>query len=1547
MEVSSLDPCGIALAPRAAFLQGLHVMLEVVEISDVVVAKPMFDDVGLSIVHCKIPSWVKDFMEKGMTFTITNFLADGDDENMILVGKDGCLLPIMHPRKHDVNIAEAFSGLGGWTHGALWNGAQPVMLVEADRSVAEVCARNHGMQVFTITEALDAISLQCIPKGFVLHADVNDYRVFVIAGLLRVGTWLASPPCQPWSRASWQRGLEDTEGAVFGTFIFWTGASRARCVNLENVPGLPDHPHYEALRRVMSLSGFDLVCASRDRVMPVLPIMRVRWLATCIRKDVVLTETKLSMARSVCLPHQMPGIGEVNSVGIFGCIQAELQEWEVKQCVPDASVLAILGNPDFLPLNMREKNFKKLTCSEVLKMRIRDIQQPFPNVMAAQGSQHMLPHDLLEEKGLYSFLMNVNECLRFATPFEILAAMGFPATTGLPDVFQEAWHLVGNALSVPHAALQCFRTWVLLGEISGFSGELKSINDLCHAVSLRKCNLGKFQVVRKDGFMKLVQKEIVPETVKITAIDSSDEIEEVASPIPCKRICVSPTWHCMEDEPSLIPELNRAECPDLVSMTVGSKTVPFGMPFLYEIKPEFQEQKGDHIIVKLLHSQGFWMAGFAIPKMWSIKSIFQSVMQHARQEHFDHIEVNGVKAWFGSTPIGEGILNIRFKPFCFARTVVTPFMKLGLAVEVDATWKFKDLCAYIATEAAVLPSCLQIVTRDRIMRPEDFVLSTTEMHFQAVPIVHELGTPKEIEVPVPVAVNEAVFSDEGSPFHPGVLRFTLRNPKWGTVKSCAVSENVSVEELLGCLLPDFMQGPAPQFCHEGKLIDPKMLVKELPKSDLSIYFPTAKPWPVVEVIVTRFSIRSAFADEDGHSIHMWIKGPFDFRAKQLKLSSDQTLSHVAAKLLSEVKSDLTLLVMQNGKGIDPRLALHQIQQDHTIEFRACALPGGAKGNPKTLEANAKKLKPILAQRGVPEEALAARAALIAGAIDTTELATILTKDEKQIWDELKIKANQARIRMITHMELKDHQKMQRKKASEGTLKNEQAKAKVPKQPASSNAEPLKKVFIDPKHFTCPTGKIGIIDLTQWGPDQCGIAIATTAEASKMMPVNKISPDALALVVLTRETFAGQSPIALPATEISGKPVLTSAVVLNFGDIEVQCKPNLPKVDLLETPTATLEVFIMKELVNQWQDVQNPLNYLGLQLPEIRKGQVIASWNFRTYDDKRQRCKHEHGTYVHGFVKIPDDLLQATLVRSGQAGVFLQVKAENKKPDPRFGVVAMHGQSLEEVVKMAKGLKNVLGVVQLGQNGVFALRARREHIQEIRRNALPQGISMQEGEIPAGANWWTLRNLNASTTCEAITAALRELGWDATAIKPAGKSAWLVCSTEEPPASHLCIGQDYVAVTPVRSQTGMRTNEFPSTTVKVGANFISMCPEEPSQDVTTPTTVASRVDDIKADLEEKLSNMIHDRMKECDLRVSTLAATVEHVQAEVQEVQTAVDDLRAETMGEFTSIKGDIATGNATIMNQMQNLFQKMQTELQTTLIANKDSAETEPKRPRH
>ena len=166
------------------------------------------------------------------------------------------------------------------------NGGHVTLLVEKDYKTACICAANHNTEVYSVEKAYACIREKCSPKCMVLHADMADINVYILAGLLGINMWLASPPCQPWSRASWQRGLDDEDGAIFAKFVMWAGISRVICLNLENVPGLPEHPHFGTLRKLIDHAGFDVVLSTRDKAMPILPIMRTRWLATCIRKDI-------------------------------------------------------------------------------------------------------------------------------------------------------------------------------------------------------------------------------------------------------------------------------------------------------------------------------------------------------------------------------------------------------------------------------------------------------------------------------------------------------------------------------------------------------------------------------------------------------------------------------------------------------------------------------------------------------------------------------------------------------------------------------------------------------------------------------------------------------------------------------------------------------------------------------------------------------------------------------------------------------------------------------------------------------------------------------------------------------------------------------------------------------------------------------------------------------------------------------------------------------------------------------------------------------------
>lgn len=437
----------------------------------------------------------------------------------------------------------------------------------------------------------------------------------------------------------------------------------------------------------------------------------------------------------------------------------------------------------------------------------------------------------------------------------------------------------------------------------------------------------------------------------------------------------------------------------------------------------------------------------------------------------------------------------------------------------------------------------------------------------------------------------------------------------------------------------------------------------------------------------------------------------------------------------------------------------------------------------------------------------------------------------------------------------------------------------------------------------------------------GLTITTPAEASRLLPVTRLSVEPLALAVLTSQPFAGVAPTAVPAINSAGQPTLASIVLLNFGDCEVVCRPKVPKDELTETPTCTLEFFIERSLVPNWNDCQCPMTYLGQHLPEIRKQQVIASWAFSPFDSKRTKCKHADAAYWHGFARIPEEHLSSTLQRSGQSGIFIQVRDSDKRLDARFGAVALFGHSLEDVIRLAKSTSDVLGIVRMGRNGPFALRGRREHLSSIRQKAIPQGITLQEGCANADGDVWILRNVTTSTTCKGLTDALKAVGWPAEVQRPVGRNAWLVKSSQEPPATHLCIGESYVAVVAMK-----KNQQQESIAIAVDQADLSG-----QHDVDT-ASVTTRLSDMKCDLEErltaKLSTMLDGRIQKCDERITHLASSVESVKAEVattaEQTQKALDEQSA-------TIQSQLTGNNNAIMQQMQSLFTKMQSELQASL----------------
>lgn len=1527
MELHACDRWGCHLPQHQAFEQGLKIDLECIRFQgDVIVATPCQSAMPRFEVHCMCPAWTTHYMDVGRQFTLLDFQKQVVEDTIVLRAVCGELLPILHPTSASKKIGEAFSGLGGWTWGAALLDAHPVLMVDCNPIAAEACARSHGLLVMQIEGAIELARIDQLPDRLVVVSDILDTRVWVLAGLMHVSHWLGSPPCPPWSGASRQAGLDCPEGAIFAEFIYMLGVAHVKCVSLENVPGLPKHPHFKFLKQAITEANLVLVVSNVDRVHPLLPVIRSRWLATCVRDDIQVDHAKVSKAKNLAFPCCVPGVGKENSIGAARTMHTNLQPWELQNCVPTAEAMQIMSAPEYLPLNLRKPDYMSMNGEQVLALRTKTARQLLPSIMAMQGSQHLLPPDLLRAKGLHAFLLWDGEHTRFAAPFEIALSLGFPKELWLPVDFREAWMLTGNSLSIAHSVLQCTRTQWIVGDISGLADCMHGIFDVCKAVLAKVCALDGLVTRQEGAWMTVAPPVVVVPSVATTVIGhdegDDDDMTSAVCDLPHEaEPIVSPTvtFYCEE------PMQSDTRDPILVQLPPMQ---PFESLYQWTLAT-FAPNTGGLVVSSgnrgdvvspfaefhVMHSQKIWACHFNAQCPVDVGGILRRALPHASADHFAQIIVNDQRVWFHTILEGKLTFTIEFQPCSFPRIFSPSFMDKDVVCEVDVAWTFMDAAAFIATTAGVFTSAVQCTVSDETCPSNAFVLSYPHGSFDV----------DLIECAAPAVQTVSQQSK----------RVTLKHPTWGSIRSGSFPADTAIEHAIAELVPELAVSAS--CTHDGKCIDPRVTLFAMPVNDVCLSFGGSIDLPAERVIISH---DQGPCPSECATILVHFRSPFAFRTQTRKVPAHWSVLDFVDSLLLELQCNMTLIVVCGGLGVDVHAKLTTLGADAVLDVRACGLLGGAKNNDHTT----KQLHEMLVSRGVPDDVVASRISLIKSKIPPPELASMVAMDSVKAWASLKAKATETKIRLVTTSELKSFQKAQRQSGATKKDANPGGSSSVLATKPAVKKNRVKKetrspvvVSIDSCHFHADGHKLATLSDAQWGPDATGILITTPDAAMKRLPVCSLSPDPLALIVVSAQHFQGVQPVTVPAVSDDGQPTLTSVCVLNFGDVGVSCKPSLLTADLPTIQTAIVEVTVVKQYVACWNDTRNVLNYLGLQLPELRRDKVIASWAFKPYGSDRAPTKHDVASYVHGFIRVPEEVLPATLVRSGKAGVFLQVKDGNKKPDARYGVITLHGSSLEEALQTAGAIKNALGIVQLGREGPFAIRAKREHLSSIRQHVLPQSIALQEGNIPTDmdATWWLLKHVQVSTTCADLTSALQKVGWDATVIRPSGRSAWLAVSKVEPPATHLCLGSDYVAIVPlIQTKQPKITTGADTPMVPAPVNF-SMCPEEDG----TSTTTASRM----SDLEERLTDMINQK-------VQTVAATVNEVKGQlhhvVEETKKDFREVREQQATLQSSIQAQIQTSSSGILQQMQSMFQTMQQELQTTIQSGTKEGEGEPNRSR-
>lgn len=127
-----------------------------------------------------------------------------------------------------MNIISLFSGAGGMDLGFGKAGFNILWANEYDKTIWETYEKNHATP-------LDRRDIRCISSEEIPNCDG------IIGG----------PPCQSWSEAGAQRGIEDSRGKLFYEFIRILSDKQPKFFVAENVSGMLADIHREAVQNIL------------------------------------------------------------------------------------------------------------------------------------------------------------------------------------------------------------------------------------------------------------------------------------------------------------------------------------------------------------------------------------------------------------------------------------------------------------------------------------------------------------------------------------------------------------------------------------------------------------------------------------------------------------------------------------------------------------------------------------------------------------------------------------------------------------------------------------------------------------------------------------------------------------------------------------------------------------------------------------------------------------------------------------------------------------------------------------------------------------------------------------------------------------------------------------------------------------------------------------------------------------------------------------------------------------------------------------------------
>lgn len=278
------------------------------------------------------------------------------------------------------------------------------------------------------------------------QADVREswYLQHVASGELEMS--LLSPPCQPWTSAVKDaKGLSRKDGMT----MVWCWARnrilQPKFVIMEMVANIVNHPHWRVIQQIIAWCGYDIISIETLQLSDIIPQSRRRVLLIACRHGLGISLENFRWMTWPC--------GKKHSLRSFGCICDEPDSFAEQPFLGD-QLLQIYLDPKVAPKEMRDDTSGKLGNDLYRRVRLKTIDEcVFPCIVANYTKAHHLLGDILQQSGLFGGLLLQGARPRFLTSPEIFVLMGGLVPSWLPTCKDARIHVLGNCISVPHAAI--------------------------------------------------------------------------------------------------------------------------------------------------------------------------------------------------------------------------------------------------------------------------------------------------------------------------------------------------------------------------------------------------------------------------------------------------------------------------------------------------------------------------------------------------------------------------------------------------------------------------------------------------------------------------------------------------------------------------------------------------------------------------------------------------------------------------------------------------------------------------------------------------------------------------------------------------------------------------------------------------------------------------------------------------------------------------------------------------------------------------------------